>query len=131
VLGLIKIKDEIELCCESDEAIGGDSDNWTVRNGHKGATVIRVRPLNDREMLKLSSSFITMGQMDPEAVTPEQTLAFAAAMENVIRAAFVSCTEGEETTTDADRVLEALRMGPLISLGSYILNESGAGVDPT
>ena len=131
MLGLIKIKDEIELCCESDEAIGGDTDAWTVRNGQKGATVIRVRPLNDREMLRLSSSFVEMGDMNPEDVTPDQTLAFAAAMENVVRAAFVSCTEGDETTTDADLVLEAMRIGPLVALGSYILNESGADVDPT
>jgi hypothetical protein len=131
VLGLIKIKDEIELCCDSDKAIGGDTDAWTVRNGQKGATVIRVRALNDREMLRLSSSFLTMGELDPEAVTPDQTLEFAAAMERVIRAAFVSCSEGDETTKDADLVLASLRLGPLISLGSYILNESGADADPT
>jgi len=82
-------------------------------------------------MLRLSSSFVAMGEMNPEDVTPDQTLAFAAAMENVIRAGFVSCTEGDETTTDADLVLEAMRIGPLVALGSYILNESGADVDPT
>tara|TARA_Y100001963_G_scaffold124085_1_gene174587 strand:- start:13 stop:405 length:393 start_codon:yes stop_codon:yes gene_type:complete len=130
-LGLIKVKDEIDLCCESDPAIGGESDAWTVRNGHAGATVVRVRPLNDREMLRLSSAFVHMGEMEPDAVTPAQTLEFTAAMENVIRAAFVSCTEGDQTTTDVDLVITSLKMGPLIALGSYILNESGGDADPT
>lgn len=131
MLGLIKIKDEIDLCCESDPAIGGDTDGWIPRKGHKGATVIRIRPLNDRELLQLSSQFVHMGTLDPQSVTPAQTLEFASAMEDVIRAAFVSCTEGKDTTEDCDLVIKSLRMGPLISLGSYILNESGADQDPT
>ena len=130
-MGLIKIKDEIDLCCASDPAIGGDSDEWTPANGQKGATVIRVRPLNDREMLKLSSAFIMMEQVDVDDVTPDQTLTFAAAMENVVRAAFVSCTEGKDTTTDCDLVIGSLRIGPLIGLGTFILNESGAETDPS
>jgi len=131
VLGLIKIKDEIDLCCESDPAIGKNSDAWVPRAKQKNATVIRVRPLNDRELLKLSSQFVKMGSIDASEVTPDQTLEFAAAMEEVVKAAFISCTEGKETTADVELVIKSLRIGPLISLGTYILNESGAAPDPT
>jgi len=131
MLGLIKTRDTIDLCCKSDPAIGGESDEWEVKNGHTGATVVTIRPLNDREMLRLSGPFGEMAEASEDAVTAGQTLAFAEAMAGVVRAAFVACAEGDDTTEDPAVVLEAMRIGPLIGLGSYILSASGSNVDPT
>lgn len=131
MLGLIKTDEKLELVCQSDPAIGGEGDTWELKNGHKGCTVITIRVLNDRELLRLSSSFAGMEAEGESNFTADQTLEFAAAMERIVRAAFVSCAEGEVTTKDADLVVQSLRIGPLIGLGSFILNESGATADPT
>jgi hypothetical protein len=131
LLGLIKISEEIDLVCKSDPAVGEESDEWTPKNGHKGATVVTVRALNDRQLLRLSGVFVGLEDIDPDSPDPERTADFADAMERVVRLAFVRCTEGADVCFDASTVVEAMKVGPLVSLGSYVLTESGTGGDPT
>jgi len=131
MLGLIKTDEKLDIVCTSDPSLGGEGDGWELKNGHTDCTVITIRALNDRELLRLSGSFAGMEPETPGDFSAKQTLEFADGMELIVRAAFVSCTEGEVTTTDADLVIESLKIGPLIGLGSFILNESGATADPT
>jgi len=130
LIGLIKVTDTIDLCCDSDPAVGGEGDGWQVKNGAKGATVVTVRALNDREMLRLSGLF---RGFETEDGTPTANAAadFGDAMAEVVRAAFVRCAEGDEVTTDPGPVLEAIKLGPLIGLGNFILEASGHTADPT
>jgi len=132
-LGLIKTTERVELVCNSDPAIGKDSDEWievTKAKGakKKGATVVTVRALNDREIMRCSSAFQVI---DFENRDAEATLQLAAAMEQVVTAAFVRCTEDGDATEDVEVVLHSIKTGPLLTLGSWILNASGMGSDPT
>tara|TARA_R100000808_G_scaffold23803_1_gene53351 strand:- start:613 stop:1017 length:405 start_codon:yes stop_codon:yes gene_type:complete len=132
-LGLIKTTERVDLVCKSDPAIGKDSDEWVEVDKakgakKKGATVVTVRALNDREMMRCSSSFQAI---DFEKQDADSTLQLAAAMEKVVETAFVRCTESEETTEDVEVVLHSIKTGPLLTLGSWILNASGMGSDPT
>lgn len=131
-LGLIKTSERASVVCNSDPAISGDTDEWTeVDNSkaHKDATVIVVRALNDREVMRHSASFREINF--EEAGDSASTLQLADAMAAIVRAAFVECREGDETSTDADAVIHAMRIGPLISLGSWVLAASGMTGDPT
>ena len=132
-LGLIKTTERVDLVCNSDTAIGKDSDEWIEVDKakgakKKGATVVTVRALNDRENMRCSSAF---QEIDVEHRDAEATLQLADAMERVITAAFVRCTEDGDATEDVDVVLHAIKTGPLITLGSWVLNASGMGADPT
>ncbi len=132
-LGLIKTTERVTLVCTSDPALGGDSDEWkrleTVKSAKKkGATLVTVRALNDREVMRCAASFRSI---DFEKVDEESTLQLAEAMARIVELAFISAEEGGETCTNVDTVLQAIRTGPLVSLGSWILNESGTGADPT
>ena len=92
---------------------------------------IRVRvadALNDRELMKCSGTFRSI---DYESVGEASTLQLAEAMEKVISASFVRCKEGKEVCEDVDVVLQSLKLGPLLALGSWVLAASGLGTDPT
>ena len=136
-LGLIKITERAELVCHSDPTIGKDSDEWVevdkakgAAKGakKKGATVVTVRPLNDREVMRCSSAF---REIDFEDLGEASTLQLAEAMERIIALAFVKAEENGEICEDVDVVLHSIKLGPLISLGSWVLNASGMGADPT
>jgi len=131
MLGLIKTTETLALVCSSDPTVGGDTDEWIPAAGHAGATVVTIRPLNDRQLLRLSGAFEHLQGVDPQSMDTAKTLEFADAMERIVRAAFVRCAEGEAVTEDVDRVVESMRLGPLIGLGSFVLSESGSSVDPT
>ena len=111
--------------CQSDPAVGGDTDEWTVKNGHTGATIVTVRALNDRQLLRVSSAFRGLDELDPASFDSDKTADFADAMERVVRLAFVRCTEGSDVCFDASTVVEAMKVGPLVALGSYVLAQSG------
>ena len=136
-LGLIKVTERAELVCHSDPTIGKDSNEWVevdkakgAAKGakKKGATVVTVRALNDREIMRCSPAF---REIDFETLGEESTLQLADAMETIVSTAFVRCAENGSTTEDIDVVLHAIKTGPLIALGSWILTASGMGVDPT
>jgi len=136
-LGLIKITERAELVCHSDPTIGKDSDEWVevdkakgAAKGakKKGATVVTVRALNDREVMRCSSAF---REIDFDDLGEASTLQLAEAMERIIALAFVKAEENGETCEDVDVVLHSIKLGPLISLGSWVLNASGMGADPT
>jgi hypothetical protein len=132
-LGLIKTTERAELVCSSDPAIGKDSDEWVEVDKAKGAkkkdaTIITVRALNDREVMRCSSAFQAI---DFESRDAKSTLQLADAMETIVTAAFIRCAENGTTTEDVDVVLHSIKTGPLISLGSWILSASGMGGDPT
>ena len=130
-LGLIKTTESAELVCSSDPVIGGDTDEWvesTKVAKKKGATVITVRALNDREIMRCSAAFQAI---DFDSHDAASTLQLADAMERIVEVAFICCEEGDDRTEEVDGVLHAIRTGPLISLGSWILNASGMGADPT
>jgi len=132
-LGLIKTTERAELVCKSDPAIGKDSDEWTEADKakgakKKGATVVTVRALNDREIMRCGSAFRLI---DFEAMDEGATLHLADAMEKVVALAFVKVEESGETCENVDTVLQAIKTGPLISLGSWILAASSTGADPT
>tara|TARA_R110000824_G_scaffold11125_2_gene48374 strand:+ start:3194 stop:3598 length:405 start_codon:yes stop_codon:yes gene_type:complete len=132
-LRLIKTTEHAELVCKSDPAIGEETDEWvdvSKAKGakKKGATIIVVRALNDRELMKCSGTFRSI---DYESVGEASTLQLAEAMEKVISASFVRCKEGKEVCEDVDVVLQSLKLGPLLALGSWVLAASGLGTDPT
>jgi len=136
-LGLIKVTERAELVCHSDPTIGKDSNEWVevdkakgAAKGakKKGATVVTVRALNDREVMRCSPAF---REIDFETLGEESTLQLADAMETIVSLAFVKVEENGETCEDVDAVLHSIKLGPLIALGSWILNASGASGDPT
>ena len=132
-LGLIKTTERAELVCKSDPAIGEDSDEWMESDKakgakKKGATVVTVRPLNDREIMRCGSVF---RRIDFEAMDESATLSLAEAMEKVVSLAFIKVEESGETCESVDTVLQAIKVGPLISLGSWILAASSTSADPT
>lgn len=132
-LGLIKTTERAELVCKSDPAIGEESDEWVEVDKakgarKKGATIVTVRALNDREVMRCSESFRSI---DFEAADEAATLQLAEAMERIVSVAFVQCVEGKETCQDVDLVLQSIKIGPLLSLGSWVLGVSGMGADPT
>jgi len=132
-LGLIKTTERVELVCNSDPAIGKDSDEWVEVTKAKaaktkGATIVTVRALNDREVMRCSAAFQTI---DFEKQDADSTLQLADAMETIVSTAFIQCAENGSTTEDIDVVLHAIKTGPLIALGSWILTASGMGADPT
>lgn len=132
-LGLIKTTERAELVCNSDPAIGKDSDEWVEVDKakgakKKGATVVTVRALNDREMMRCSPAFRLI---DFETMGEESTLQLAEAMERIVSLAFVKAEEGDEVCQDVDVVLHSIKLGPLIALGSWVLHASGAKNDPS
>ena len=132
-LGLIKTTERADLVCNSDPSIGKDSDEWVevdkVKGAKKkGATVITVRALNDREVMRCSSAFQAI---DFDKQDAGSTLQLAEAMETIISTAFIQCAENGTTTEDVEVVLHSIKTGPLIALGSWILSASGMGADPT
>jgi len=132
-LGLIKTTERVELVCSSDPAVGRESDEWIEIDEakgarKKGASVVTVRALNDREVMRCSSAFAAI---DFEDSSTESTLLLADAMARAVSLAFVRCDEGDGSTESADVVIQALKTSPLITLGSWILSASGMGADPT
>ena len=132
-LGLIKTTERAELVCSSDPVIGKDSDEWVEVDKakgakKKGATVVTVRALNDREMMRCSPAFRLI---DFESMGEESTLHLAEAMERIVSLAFVKVEESGEVCEDVDVVLHSIKLGPLIALGSWVLQASGAQGDPT
>jgi len=132
-LGLIKTTERADLVCKSDPSIGKDSDEWVEVDKakgakKKGATVITVRALNDREVMRCSSAFQSI---DFDKQDASSTLQLAEAMETIIATAFIQCAENGTTTDDVEVVLHSIKTGPLIALGSWILSASGMGADPT
>jgi hypothetical protein len=132
-LGLIKTTERVDLVCSSDPAIGKDSDEWVEVDKakgakKKGATIVTVRALNDREVMRCAESFQAI---DFDSKDARSTIQLAEAMERIVSTAFIRCVENGSTTEDADAVLHAIKTGPLISLGSWILSASGMGADPT
>lgn len=132
-LGLIKTTERVELVCSSDPAVGRESDEWVEIDEakgakDKGASVVTVRALNDREIMRCSTAF---AEIDFDSASTESTLQLADAMSRAVALAFIRCDEGDGSTESADVVIQALKTGPLISLGSWILSASGMGADPT
>ena len=132
-LGLIKTTESVELVCKSDPAIGKETDEWVEVDKakgarKKGATIVTVRALNDREILRCSTAFQAI---DFESKDTQSTVQLADAMEKIVSVAFIRCAENGDATEDVHIVLHSIKTGPLISLGSWILASSGVGSDPT
>ena len=132
-LGLIKTTEQAALVCKSDPAIGEETDEWVEVSKakgakKKGATIVVVRALNDRELMRCSGTFRSI---DYDSVGEASTLQLAEAMENVISAAFIRCEDGMDVCEEVDVVLQSIKLGPLLALGSWVLAASGMGADPT
>lgn len=135
MLGLTRTSERADLVWTGDRGLRAPDDDG---NGHvwrrampsedERATVIRVRALNSREMLRAGLALRAVGE-GPAGAESEYLTALADGMAAVCRMAVVEVREGAALA--GPEALDWLAPAALIALGSWVLAESGASTDPT